>query len=145
MDAYRHVLAAVEAQEEDGPRVLQHAWDIARRFEAQLSVVHVVEYMPIDPAGDALLATPLDLTQERREQAEARLKQWCEKAQIAATHTWVTVGSTTQEIIRARDSVEADLIVIGHRSRRGLAALFSSTDDGVLHHAHCDVLAMHLD
>ncbi|MHA7834779.1 MAG: universal stress protein [Algiphilus sp.] len=145
MDAYCHVLAAVEVHETDGPRVLHHARDIARRFEAQLSVVHVVEYMPIDPAGDALLATPLDLTQERREQAGERLKQWCEDAQIVTAHTWVTVGSTTQEIIRARDAVEADLIVIGHRSRRGLAALFSSTDDGVLHHAHCDVLAMHLD
>ena len=145
MEGYRHILAAVEAREDDGPRVLHHAWGLAHRFEARLSLVHVVEYLPVDPAGDALLATPLDLTHERREQAPRTPDGWCADAGIAVADTWVTVGSITQEILRARGESGADLIVIGHRSRRGLAALFSSTDDGVLHHACCDVLAMHLD
>ncbi len=145
MDAYRHILAAVETHEDDGPRVLCHAWKLAQRFEAALSVVHVVEYLPIDPAGDALLATPLDLTHERREQANSQLEAWCARDGIRPAAMWVAVGSITQEVMRARNETGADLLVIGHRSRRGLAALFSSTDDGIRHHAHCDVLSMHLD
>lgn len=145
MEGYGHILAAVEAREPDGPRVLHHAQGLARTFSAKLSLVHVVEYLPVDPAGDALLATPLDLTHERREQAEAALENWCSQAGIQPAGMWVTVGSITQEILRVREAAGADLIVIGHRSRRGLAALFSSTEDGVMHHASCDVLAMHLD
>jgi universal stress protein A len=145
MEEYRHVLAAVEAREADGPRVLRHAQGLARAFGAKLSLVHVVEYLPVDPAGDALLATPLDLTHERRELAEATLEGWCREAGIQPAGMWVTIGSITQEILRVRAESGADLIVIGHRSRRGLAALFSSTEDGVIHHANCDVLAMHLD
>lgn len=145
MEGYRHILAAIETREPDGPRVLAHAHGLAQAFDARLSLVHVVEYLPVDPAGDALLATPLDLTQERREQAETTLEHWCAEAGIRPAGMWVTVGNITQEILRVRGEAAADLIVIGHRSRRGLAALFSATEDGVIHHASCDVLAMHLD
>jgi universal stress protein A len=144
MSLYQHVLAAVETHDEDGPRVLRHAKAIADSCHAALSVVHVVEYLPVDPAGDALLATPVDLTHERRERAHERIEQWCAEEGISPAGLWVNIGSITREIMRARDESSADLIVIGHHSRRGLAALFSSTDDGVLHRAPCDVLAVHL-
>ena len=145
MEGYRHILAAVEAREDDGPRVLHHAWGLAHRFEARLSLVHVVEYLPVDPAGDrdAGVGTPAIERPLRLFAALVGEVERCGEQRVA--DTWVTVGSITQEILRARGESGADLIVIGHRSRRGLAALFSSTDDGVLHHACCDVLAMHLD
>ena len=65
---YRHILAAVETHDEGQP-VLARARDLARLFGARLSVVHVVEYLPVDPAGDALLTTPVDLSRERATQA----------------------------------------------------------------------------
>lgn len=145
MRAYRHILAALETHEDDGPRVLHHAARISDEADARLSIVHVIEYMPVDPAGDALLATPLDLTHERRERAHRQINAWVEESGLRPAGIWVSVGNITQEILRARDESGADLIIIGHRSRRGLAALFGSTDDGVLHRAPCDVLAMHLD
>lgn len=141
---YRHLLAALETHDEDGLRVLCHAQRLAGHFGASLSLVHVVEYMPVDPAGDALLATPLDLTHERRDQAHARLEEWCAREGIRPAGLWVSVGSITEEILRARDESGADLIVIGHHLRRGIAAWFGSTDDGVLHRAPCDVLAVNL-
>lgn len=140
---YRHILAAVETHEE-GQAVLARARDLARQFGAQLSAVHVVEYLPVDPAGDALLTTPVDLSRERSAQAEARLREWCAALGIPHGQARVVSGTVTTEILRAAEKAGADLIVVGHHPRRGLAALFSHTEGGVVQRAPCDVLAVHL-
>jgi universal stress protein A len=140
---YRHILAAVETHDEGQP-VLARARDLARQFGAALSVLHVVEYLPVDPAGDALLTTPVDLSRERSAQAEARLKEWCQALDIPPGQARVAVGTITAEILRAAQESRADLIVVGHHPRRGLAALFSHTEGGVVQRAPCDVLAVHL-
>lgn len=143
---YSHLLAAVEISsmpgQDDGQAVLMRARDLARQFGAQLSVLHVVEYLPVDPAGDALLTTPVDLSRERAAQAEARLHEWCHTLGIATTRARVAVGSVTAEILRAAKENGVDLIVVGHHPRRGLAALFSHTEEGVVSRAPCDVLAV---
>ena len=141
---YRHILAAVETHEE-GQAVLQRARDLARLFGARLSVVHVVEYLPVDPAGDALLTTPVDLSRERAAQAESRIKEWCRQLEIPADQARVAVGTITAEILRAAKDAGADLIVVGHHPRRGLAALFSHTEGGVVQRSPCDVLAIRLN
>lgn len=140
---YRHILAAVETHEEGQP-VLARARDLARQFGAGLSAVHVVEYLPVDPAGDALLTTPVDLSRERAAQAEARLREWCQALGIPAEQAKVAVGTITAEILRAAQDCGADLIVVGHHPRRGLSALFSHTEGGVVQRAPCDVLAVRL-
>jgi universal stress protein A len=141
---YRHILAAVETHEE-GQAVLTRARDLSRLFGARLSVVHVVEYLPVDPAGDALLTTPVDLSRERATQAEGRLKEWCQQLDIPAEQARVAVGTITAEILRAAQESGADLIVVGHHPRHGLAALFSHTEGGVVQRAPCDVLAIRLN
>jgi universal stress protein A len=140
---YRHVLAAVETHDEGRP-VLARARDLARQFGARLSAVHVVEYLPVDPAGDALLTTPVDLSRERAAQAEARLQEWCRELGIPPEQARVAVGTITAEILRAAEEGGADLIVVGHHPRSGLAALFGHTEGGVVRRASCDVLAVHL-
>lgn len=140
---YRHILAAVETHD-GGQPVLARAQSLAQQFGAQLSVVHVVEYLPVDPAGDALLTTPVDLSRERAAQAEKVLKDWCAGLGIPADCIKVTVGSVTGEILRAAKDRGADLIVVGHHPRSGLAALFSHTEGGVVQRSACDVLAVRL-
>ena len=141
---YRHILAAVETHEEGQP-VLERARELAKQFGAQLSVLHVVEYLPVDPAGDALLTTPVDLSRERAVQAEARLKEWCGALGIPASQAKVAIGNITAEILRAATDSGVDLIVVGHHPRRGLAALFSHTEGGVVQRSPCDVLAIRLN
>lgn len=141
---YRHILAAVETHDEGQP-VLLRARDLARQFGALLSVVHVVEYLPVDPAGDALLTTPVDLSRERATQAEARLQEWCRALDIPPGQARVAVGTITAEILRAAADGAADLIVVGHHPRSGWAALFGHTEGGVVKRAPCDVLAVRLE
>ena len=72
MGLYKHVLVAVDV-DDDGRRVLARARDIAASLQARLSCLHVVEYLPVDPAADAMLSTPIDLSHERARQAQLRL------------------------------------------------------------------------
>ncbi|HUS25549.1 MAG TPA: universal stress protein [Candidatus Binatia bacterium] len=141
--SYRHVLTAVETHE-DGRRVLARAQALAKESGARLSVLHVVEYLPVDPAGDALLTTPVDLSRERAAQAEARLREWCTGLGIGHEQLRVVVGAVTPEILRAAQEGAVDLIVVGHLPRKGLSALFNHTEEGVVHKAPCDVLVVRL-
>ena len=142
MSPYSHILAAVEL-DESGPPVLQRAQSLAARFEARLSVVHVVEYVAID-AGEALMAAPPDLTTHMLEQARTRLAELCAAHRIAADAMQAVSGNITIEITRTAKERGADLIVVGHPRRRGLASWFSHTEQDVVQRAPCDVLVLTL-
>lgn len=144
MTQYSHLLVAVDV-DDDGRRVLARAQALAASLDARLSCLHVVEYLPVDPAADAMLSTPIDLSQERAKQAQSRLDDWQIELGLAPGTMQVRIGAVTAEILRTRDELGADLLVVGHHSRNGLMALFSRTDDGVLSRARCDFLAVHLD
>ena len=143
MAAYTHILAAVELQD-DCKRMLEKAHALARAFQAQLSIVHVVEYLPLDPAGDLISTLPMDSSAERAADARSRLETWCEELGVPVSSLRVVVGGITAEILELAKELKADLIIVGHYPRRGLSALFAHTEEGVVHKAACDVLALHL-
>ena len=143
MESCTHILAAIELHE-DGERVLARARRLADACGAELSVLHVVEYLPLDPAGDLISTLPADTSAERAAQARAQLEAWCASAHVPPNHLHIVLGSITTEILHQAQEIKADLIVVGHYSRRGLSALFSHTEEGVVHKAKCDVLVVHL-
>jgi len=140
--AYRHLLAAVELDDSGSP-VLQHAQALAQQFGARLSVLHVVEYLPVE-SGDLLVAAPVSLTQEMTTQAEQKLKALCEGAGLPATAASVRCGPVVGEILAHARELGVDLLVVGHTPRRGFFALFSHTEEDVVARATCDVLALRL-
>lgn len=143
MSGYTHLLAAIEFHE-DGKRVLQCAHGLATCFGARLSVLHVVEYLPLDPAGDLISSLPMESSSDRADIARERLLGWCEELGIPGCDLHTQLGSIAGEIVQQAQQLHADLIVIGHRSRRGLSSLFSHIEEGVVHRACCDVLVTHL-
>lgn len=142
MSEYRSILAAVEL-DGNGERVLRRARELAALFGARLVVVHVVEYVAID-SGEALMAAPPDFTQQLLDQARAKLDDLCDRCAVPRSDASVTSGGVTSEIMRLARDQNADLIVVGHHPRRGLAAWFSHTEQDVLQRAPCDVLALSL-
>ena len=141
--SYRHVLAAVELDEAGAP-VLKRAQALAAQFQARLSVLHVVEYLPVE-SGDLLVAAPVTLTQEITSQAEKKLKNLCERAGLDPASASVRYGPVAGEILDHARQHAVDLLVVGHTPRRGLLAmLFSHTDETVVARAPCDVLALRL-
>ena len=144
MENYKHILLAVDFFENDAA-VSSRAKDLADRYQAALSIIHVVDSMPITNTDYGLdLPFNLDLAAELTAAASDKLAKLAKQLQVSEDKTWLEMGSPKQEIIRVATENNVDLIVLGSHGRHGLALLLGSTANAVLHHAKCDVLAVRL-
>ena len=140
---YQHLLVAVDLTEASD-RIASHAHALAKTFNAGLSLVHVVEYVPVDPAGEALLPPPVNMEEELMDAARKRLDALCEKLGLPECRRHVVLGNIKTEVIRIAAEERCDLIVLGRHERHGLQLLLGSTEKSVLASAPCDVLAVRL-
>lgn len=144
MESYKHILLAADFSEH-GEAVADRAKDLAEKYQAKLSVVHVMDSLLItDAAYGSTIPFDLDLTAELMAAAKKRLTKLAEKLGIAEDCRWMETGSPKLEIVRVAEENKVDLIVVGSHGRHGFALLLGSTANGVLHHALCDVLAVRL-
>ncbi len=143
MEDYRHLLAAVDLTVESD-QVAQRAVALRDKCGARLSLVHVVEYVPMAYSGDLALPDDFNLEQELLEVARRRMAELGERLGVAEADRYVTLGSTAKEILRVVQEQGMDLIVLGSHGRHGLAMLLGSTANAVLHHAECDLLAVRI-
>jgi universal stress protein A len=144
MGDYRHILLATDFSEGSG-QVAQRAADLARRYQARLSVMHVVDYLPVaDSAYGPAILFDADLTDQLLDSARLRLATLAESLGVPDEARWVEIGSPKLEIVRVAEEKGVDLIVVGSHGKHGLQLLLGSTASGILHHARCDVLAVRL-
>lgn len=142
MTDYRNILLVVDLSE-DSEIIGEKAKSIAERYGGEITLLHVVEYVPVEPMGEALLPT-IQIETELVDRARARLKELASKLGLEHRPQLVETGGIKVEIIRAAQRLHSDLIVLGSRERHGLALLLNFTEDAVLHAAPCDVLAVRL-
>jgi universal stress protein A len=134
MSGYRKILLVVDLTE-DSDLVGERAKAIAACYGSRIQLLHVVEYVPVEPMGETLLPA-VQIEEELIERARHRLGDLALRLEEA--------GNIKAEIIRVAAEQNADLIVLGSRERHGLAILLNFTEDTVLHHSPCDVLAVRL-
>ena len=140
---YQHILIAVDLTEAS-EKVAQRALALAERCDARLSLVHVVEYVPVDPAGEALLPPPVNMEDELMDAARKRLDALAGKLNLPDCRRHVVLGNIKTEVARLASENSVDLIVLGSHERHGLQLLLGSTERSVLSAAPCDVLAVRL-
>ncbi len=143
MNPYTHILLAVDFSDH-GKQVTKKAQQLAAQSQAQLSLVHVVEDLPITDPSYGPIPFDLEMTQQWLEASKQRLLKLGSELGIPEQQQWLEMGSAKLEIVRVADENNVDLIVVGSHGRHGLALLLGSTANGVLHHARCDVLAVRL-
>jgi universal stress protein A len=143
MSGYQHLLIAVDLTQ-DSEIVARRGMEIAGRYGAKISLLHVVEFVPVDPAGEALLPPPVDLEGELVQGARQRLDALCGSLGLQTAARRVEIGNIKAEILRVTTEEQADLLVLGSHGRHGLALLMGSTEKSLLHKAPCDVLAVRL-
>jgi len=144
MQDYCHVLFATDfapAARQAGAR----AREIASRYGARITLVHVVEEINVS-AGYELMPLLPELPDETlmREAREALAKLADEIGLNDAELRVINAVSTKEGVVQTATEVGADLIVVGSHGRHGLALLLGSTANAVLHGAPCDVLAVRL-
>jgi universal stress protein A len=142
MPDYKNILLVVDLSE-DSRVIGERAKAIAACYGAEITLLHVVEYVPVEPMGEALLPT-VQIEGELVDRARQRLTELSQQLGLTQSRQLVETGGIKSEIIRSAQRLNADLIVVGSRERHGLAILLNFTEDAILHAAPCDVLAVRL-
>jgi universal stress protein A len=141
MSDYKNLLVAIDLSD-DSNLVVQRARSIIAGDDgAQMHLIHVIEPLSFAYGGDI----PMDFSgiqEEIHQQAAEQLKRFGDSHQIDADHQHIVLGRPEVEIHAKANEAGSDLIVVGSHGRYGLALLMGSTANGVLHGAHCDVLAV---
>lgn len=140
MSVYRRILLVVDLTE-DSLKIGQRARAIAQTFGAEVELLHVVEFVPVEPMGETLMPA-VQIEEELLVRARERLAALATELGFPQTSCRVETGNVKAEIVRTARERNMDLIVLGSRERHGLSILVNQTEDTVLHAACCDVLAV---
>lgn len=145
MEKYRHILATVDFSE-ISEHVLCRALEFADFYQARLSVLHVVEELPLgnEPFGEPpALILDSELQQQLEQSAQQQLKTLTEKLNYPELIDREVINGIPRHTITAwAQRHNVDLIVIGSHGHRGFFDLLGSTVDGVMHKAPCDVIVV---
>ena len=142
MAGYKKLLVLLDLSR-DSEQVAIAGRDMAAHSNASMVILHVVEFVPVEPLGESLMPT-VQIEDELMNRSRARLEEFIARLGLTNTTGRVEAGNTKSEILRVAEEEKVDLIILGSRERHGLAILVNFTEDTVLHAAHCDVLAVRL-
>jgi nucleotide-binding universal stress UspA family protein len=125
-------------------RALRQAIPLARWYESDLTVLHVVPpAVPVD--GMLAYTLPTLGDPDVRTRLERELAQFAAPARAAgiATDTLLREGALTPKILELARDLPADLLVMGTHGQGGLERLMlGSVTESVLRRAPCPVLAI---
>jgi nucleotide-binding universal stress UspA family protein len=118
-------------------KALQYAVPFAKKFGAELELLHVVEpYPPIPEMGPVEMETLQD--------AKTSLLALCRTISDLKTHGTLRTGTPANEIVVCARELGIDLIVMSTHGHTGLTRMFlGSTAEKVVRHAPCPVLSLH--
>src|SRR5438552_16274966 len=121
MGVYRRILLVVDLTE--GSLAIGHkAQALAAALGAEVELLHVVEFVPVEPMGESLMPT-VQIEEELMRRSRTRLRELATRLGFEEAVLRVEAGNIKAEILRVADEVNADLIVVGSRERHGLAIL----------------------
>ncbi len=138
------ILLAVDGSAESD-RAIQHVVELHASTQTEVHVIHV------GLVSGWTNSRTLNDDQLARLRAEAQVVL---SEQVAAmteagmppTESYVRLGRATDEILRLRDEIEADLIVLGSRGLNAFTRVLLGSDaESVVRHAPCPVLVVRRD
>lgn len=127
-------------------RALEHAVALARWYEADVTLLHVVPFVPSTatfPPG----VSPLTFEPITHDRILEELKRFAEPVAAAGVRSDVVLrdGNATGEILDLAKTLPADLVVLGTHGRGGFERLvLGSVAEKVLRKACCPVLTVPL-
>jgi nucleotide-binding universal stress UspA family protein len=146
---FTKILSATDFSE-DSNLALSYAEELARRFTAEVILLHVDQALPpvmispdMGPVMDVGAMTRI--AEDQRMAAQKELDKLVNRMREAGlkARSLLKVGSPFLEIIHAAQGDNADLIVMGTHGRTGIAhVLMGSVAERVVQKAHCPVLTI---
>lgn len=133
---YRHVLCALDLDTEETGAVVRAASSVAQKYEAELTILHVVETPPA--------AWEVDYAPYRKsiiDAADEKMRRLRDETGIQASYE-IAEGRPADEIRRAALARPADLIVTGRgHAQGGLSRVWSQLYP-IIREAPCPVLSI---
>ncbi len=122
---------------------LQAGIELARRFDAELELVHCIPLGTepwVDVATIDWYSVRTDVLNERRARIRARLDEWFPGTEKAPWKEGLLIldGKPTRSLARHAAEKQHDLIVLGGHTKAGIFD-FGGTARALLHHAPCAV------
>lgn len=123
---------------------VRYGLELARRFDATLHLLHVVQDpMTMPWAGEGFVVPMIEAIEQWQKQAEERLKAMVPPADRGRVRVDSTVASAYPEILRFAADRGIDLIVMGTHGRGGVShLLLGSIAEKVVRRAPCPVLTV---
>lgn len=125
---YKIIICAIEANEE-GKEILSKAYDLSQLYKSKLFVIHVIPYTLL----------PKDYQKELKENVQPKLETITSSLGIPKKNVTVKFGKPYEQVCILAEKKNADLIILGTHSKKGINALIGSTANAVANYAKCDV------
>jgi nucleotide-binding universal stress UspA family protein len=132
---------------ESARHALTYGISFAREYEAELTLLHVVENLTVGYASDLFPVPMAEVFQEISGYARTELAKLGTEARAKSitVEEVVIQGKPSAEIMRFARETEVDMIVLGTHGKGMLdQALFGSTTERVVRRAPCPVLTVRL-
>ena len=142
MSSYKHVLVGLDLSTES-QQVIDRVKFLFANSDIKISLCHILEPLAFTYGGDI----PVDLSDvqnQLQQQATERLATFAQQLTVEQPDQHIILGHPAQEMHNLAKQTDIDLIVVGSHGRHGLALIFGSTSNSVLHGASCDVLAVRI-
>jgi nucleotide-binding universal stress UspA family protein len=146
MKDFKTILFATDFSE-SSDFAFQYALSLARKFEARLLIVHVINE-PVDLRGFYVPHISFDKLEEEIEEGARKLMEKFCRNQVQDFNnyeTFILPGIPYDEIINKAAAEEADLIIMGTHGRTGLdPVLFGSTAEKVVRKSAIPVMTIRI-
>jgi len=146
MKPFEKILTAIDFSE-SSEFAFEYALTLARQFQAELTVMHVINE-PVDLRGFYVPHISFEqLEKEIEEGAEKMMEKFCQTKMGDFTRytTEVVAGIPYEEILKKAADTGSSLIVLGTHGRTGIDHLiFGSTAERVVRSAACPVLTIRM-
>ena len=143
---YKHILIPVDFTEYS-LRIAQRAKEISELYEADLSIIHVIENTVLftdyyDDFYDTYSLDIVDQQQQLFDISKSRLKQFVAQLNSRSVNAEIIQGTPVSSILSYAEAQQIDLIVMGTHGYKGIERLLGSTAAGVVHKSRCEVLTV---
>ncbi len=125
---YKIIICAIEASDE-GREILSKAFNLAQLHNSKLFVTHIIPHTLL----------PKDYQKELETNVSPEIDSITSLLGIPKKNVTVKFGKPYEQICMLAEKKNADLIIIGTHSKKGLNALIGSTANAVANYAKCDV------
>ena len=137
MSPYKNILIALDTSDE-AKQVVLKARALAECFQANITLIHVVEPIVMENSYDMINTLPIDIENSLIKRAEEFFGKIKSEFSIDA-ESIVTTGLIKTVVFKQVSLNNFDLIVVGSHGRHGLALLLGSTATKLIHGSPCDI------